>query len=344
MAGPTRTGDPGIEIARGHIAGVSQYSKFGRNTIIASGVTADLWDGGHTVASGGDSLLWIPPTAARIHDLASSDAADAGTVLSSGTATSGSVITLVDTGADFVADSVGIGDIVLDDTQGIYGHVTAVTDLNTLTVVWFTKGGYQTDFSIAANDAYRIVTPASTGVAVVHINRGLSGAYGLQSEFVVLNGTSNVATALAYVNITRMRARLAGAAGDDGVSAGDIKATAQTDGTVTARILAGNNATFMAIDQIPDGKMAFLRSWGVTLLKATGASANADIVPMIKRWSEPWQSMTSASVLSTGTSHHHISAEYPQGMPPRTIIKLQAISGTNGLDLSGHFTLILVDI
>lgn len=56
-----------IEAAAGRIGGCSSVNKFGRNPDIDSGTDEDIWDGG------GD---WVPPTVARTHDLASTDADD----------------------------------------------------------------------------------------------------------------------------------------------------------------------------------------------------------------------------------------------------------------------------
>nr|AKH47338.1 hypothetical protein SWZG_00150 [uncultured marine virus] len=64
------------KVALGLLNGVSGVNKFGRNIEVDAGVTADLWDGGHTLASGGVSLIWVPPTQARIHAIVSSDAGD----------------------------------------------------------------------------------------------------------------------------------------------------------------------------------------------------------------------------------------------------------------------------
>lgn len=65
-----------LDITQGKVAGLSTYNKYGRNIEIDSGVTADIWDGGHTLASGGVSLNWVAPTQARIHDIVSSSAND----------------------------------------------------------------------------------------------------------------------------------------------------------------------------------------------------------------------------------------------------------------------------
>ena len=65
-----------LEVASDKVPGMSSENKFSRNIEVDSGVTADVWDGGHTVASGGTSLIWLAPTAARIHTIASTSASD----------------------------------------------------------------------------------------------------------------------------------------------------------------------------------------------------------------------------------------------------------------------------
>lgn len=78
MAGGTglRVQDFLLEVVKGNVAGHYGVSKFGRNIEIDAAVIADLWDGGHTLASGGVSLKWVAPTAARIHTIVSSDVGD----------------------------------------------------------------------------------------------------------------------------------------------------------------------------------------------------------------------------------------------------------------------------
>jgi hypothetical protein len=65
-----------VRAALGHYPNIKGVNKFGRNIEIDSSVTADIWDGGYTVASGGVSLIWVAPTAARTHTIASTDAND----------------------------------------------------------------------------------------------------------------------------------------------------------------------------------------------------------------------------------------------------------------------------
>lgn len=65
-----------LEVSKGNVPNHSSVNKFGRNIEIDSGVAADVWDGGYTVASGGTSLIWVAPTQARTHTIASTDAND----------------------------------------------------------------------------------------------------------------------------------------------------------------------------------------------------------------------------------------------------------------------------
>lgn len=67
-----------LEIAKDNVEGHFSINKFGRNIEIDSGITADVWDGGHKLASGGTSLMWVAPTAAAKHNIVSDDPGDIG--------------------------------------------------------------------------------------------------------------------------------------------------------------------------------------------------------------------------------------------------------------------------
>jgi hypothetical protein len=57
----------GFEISKGEVAGHTTMLKFGRNIDIDAAAAEDVWSAGGT---------WVPPTAARTHDIASTDADD----------------------------------------------------------------------------------------------------------------------------------------------------------------------------------------------------------------------------------------------------------------------------
>lgn len=252
--------DYALEVARGNIPGVAALHKFGTNTEIDSGVTADIWDGGYTVASSGDSLIWVPPTTARIHQIVSSSVNDDG-------------------------------------------------------------------------------APMGTGAHIVEIF-GLDASFALQDEKVTLNGTTNVATAKAYTMIHRVVVRQAGS-GE--TNAGDIKATADTDNTVTARIRAGKGQTQMAIYQVPADKTAYLTEWNGHLESAGGAAAVCDLYLYVKPFGEVYQIQDNAGLAETGNTDFEETFNPYRACPPKALMKVQATSGTNNNEISASFDLYLVD-
>jgi hypothetical protein len=74
-----------LEVSRGNIPGAGFINKFGRNLEIDSGTTADVWDGGKV--TGGNSLVWVAPTQARIHALVSTSTDDDGSPVGLGART-----------------------------------------------------------------------------------------------------------------------------------------------------------------------------------------------------------------------------------------------------------------
>lgn len=62
-----------LNIARKIFPGISHINKFGRGTDFDAGVETDVWDRSNAVDG---QKVWTAPTAARIHDIVSSDAGD----------------------------------------------------------------------------------------------------------------------------------------------------------------------------------------------------------------------------------------------------------------------------
>lgn len=322
-----------LEVAKGGVPGHSHINKFGRNSDIDTDTDPeDVWDGGS---------LWVPPTAARIHDITSTSASDAGTVVSSGTASKGgSSTSLVDLTADFVTDGVAVGDTVLNDTTMEHATVSAVA-ATTLTCTPSRHSG------VLGNDgdSYRVVTPASSGAAVTHI-RGLDENMAQQEEFVVNNGTTGVGTAGTYWRIFRMHTDAA--ASRNNTNVGIIKATARGDGTVTAQINAGNGQTLMAIYTIPRGKTGYMTQWHVSLNRTGGGTAYADVSLL----EVPFASLNGAGTRLAdfiGASATGTSAPPIRFIPPRPflaetdiIVRVAGVSASN-CDISASFDLILVD-
>lgn len=255
--------DFGLEVAKGKVTGHTSCNIFGRNIEIDSGATADIWDGGHV--TGGVSLIWVAPTAARIHDIASSSASDDG-------------------------DPAGVG----ARTIRVYG----LTDWDTAEV----------------------------------------------TEDVTLNGTTNVPTANAYVIIHRMEVLTKGATSPN---VGIITATAQSDGTITAQIRVGQGQTQSTIFGIPSTQTAYIGRLYGNVNKAGGAAGLMDM--QLRFNPEPDSELTNFHVEHTfglqtvGTSALTINYYVPKIFAGPGIHKIQGVSGTNDMDVSAGYDLILVD-
>ena len=333
----TETGkDFMLEVARNNKTGISYINKFGRNPDIDTGTDPeDIWDVGG---------LWVPPTTARLHNIASSSANDTGSTVSSGTATGGGSTTIVDSGADFVSDGVAVGDTIINDTNKDHGTVTAVaTTTLTLETTVHTGDPGASNSGFASGDAYRVVNPTSTGASILHIY-GLDANMEEQEEFVVLNGTNNVATANTYYRINRMH--IDGAASRTVTNVGDISATAQTDATITAQINAGNGQTGTTVYTVPKGKTAFITNVYANLVrgKSAVASMTLRITPIANIDGAGSRAIHYFGLDSAGGSNFQQHFVPYKKILANTDIWLRVDEVTaNDMDISGGFDLILVD-
>jgi len=252
----------------GKIEGVGTVNKFGRNTEIDSGVIADIWDGGKTVGAlpAGTSLIWLAPTAAAVHNIASTSSSDDG-------------------------DPVGVG-------------------LRTVKV-----------FGLPDWDTPEV------------------------SETVIMNGTGNVATVNSYVIIHRMRALTYGASGPN-VGTVTATATAPSATTVTARIEAGKGQTQMAVYGIPSTQTLLVGCFYASANKAAGAGALVDVGVLYNHdpATQPAVFLVKHPIgLSTaGTSSGEHEYCFPKRFDGPGILKIQAVSGTNNMDLTAGFDMALV--
>ncbi len=257
-----------LEAARGNIPGVVTVNKFGRNIEIDGGVTADIWDGGHTLASGGSvSLIWVAPTAANKHNIASSSASDDG-------------------------DPGGVG-------------------ARTIRV-----------FGLPDWDSPEV------------------------SEDVTMNGQSNVAMTTDMVIIHRMFVLTKGATSSN-VGIITATATAPSATTVTAQIRVGQGQTQMVVYGVPSTQTLFIARLYANVNKAPGAAALVDVALLYNP--EADVELTNFLVRHTfglqtvGTSALTINYGTPKTLPGPAIVKLQALSGTNDVDISGGFDGFVID-
>lgn len=250
-----------LAISQGHVPEVTCVNKFGRNIEIDSGVAADVWDGGHTVASGGVSLTWVAPTASRVHQIVSTATSDAS------------------------------GDVGAKTIQ-VYG----LTDWDTPEI----------------------------------------------SEVITMNGTTNVPTTNSYVIIHRIKVLTKGTSGPN---VGTITATADTDGTITAQVRAGQGQTQMAIYGIPSTRSAYMIQYYFSVNKSGGTAGGVDISLLVNP--EPDVEETTfvhkhtLGVMTTGNSHTDHAFKPPFRVPGPAIIKIHGHSGANNLDVSAGFDLVI---
>jgi len=268
--------------------------------------------------------------------VASSLAADAGTVIASGTATGGSVTSLVDITAPF--GSVNVNDAVLNDTNVEIGFVTAVTSTSELALV---RSMRDPDSGVPGKpnkigDAYRIVRDSSTGTSIFHI-QGLNAFFLDQSEFVVTNGLVLVATAKSYIR--QHRARVFSSAAVNAL--GTITSTAVTDGTVSLQVINGNNQTLMAVYTIPSNRTGMLVRWWGSMSKKQSASSVVNL--RAGQLDKIGYIVQNRSVKSNGSSAFDHRFDVPILFPGGSDMWIEADSDTNDIGIAGGFDIVLIE-
>jgi len=320
-----------LDVSRGNIPGYSFIHKFGENPDIdtVSGFE-DIWDVGGT---------YVPPTVQRIHDIVSESTSDAGNVVSSGTATTKTTAaSIIDSAATFVSDGVAVGDEIVNDSNvqiGTVVFVTSETELNLAGLMRNPIIGSIGD-GFAVGDAYRVVETTSTGASIAFIE-GLNTARSELREFIVLNGTTNVPTVGSYRRMDR--ARLFG--GDNSSAVGAITATAQTDGTISLKVLIGNNQTMMAIYTVPLAQDAFLTKWWGTVSKKNTTASNVILRGGVLDGFR--YALQTRAITTTGSSSFDYIPEPYIVIPGGADIWVEADSSANDTGISSGFDLILID-
>jgi len=259
--------DQKVAIPHGMMDGMKGVNKFGRNPDVDG--KADVWDGGG---------IYVPPIAAQLHNIVSSSSEDAGTVLSSGTFTEASSDRVIDSAATFITDGVAVHDIVLNDDSQDHSLVEEIVSETELRVHLMHH-----DTTNKVGENYRVVTPSGTGAAVAHIKKGLDTNMVEQTEFIVLNGTTNVLTVGAYLRINRLHIH---GVGSNKTNVGIITAKDANTALVTAMISAGMGQTLMAFFTIPKGKHGYVTNLYATLNKSGGSNMLADFAIYERLWAD----------------------------------------------------------
>ncbi len=308
----------------GFIEGVSVMEKFGENPAVGTSFET-ITDIGGTYAA---------PTEERIHNVASDDVADVGSIVESGIITGGSNTVLNDSLGLFVTN-VTVGDYVINDTDLSIGIITSIDSNSQVTVNKMaspTNGMPLGENNVG--DSYRIVHAAGTGASIFFV-MGLDGSFNQTNEFVVLNGTTDVPTVNKYFRQFRAKLYNAGS-GLSGV--GNITSTAVTDGTVTCTITIGNNQTLMTVYTIPNGKVGLLHNWNVSLSKKTAAS----VVARLRLGNIAGMKYTKRTVALNSTGTSYFNADILIALPGGSDILIEANASAE-TGVSAGFNVLLFD-
>lgn len=307
------------DIAECNIEGHTALRKFGHNSSVGA-TPEEIWDGSavYSYLSAAEKLQVF------------GGATDTGDTLSSGTATGGSTTTLEDTEATFQSDGAAAGDIVLNDTGDVHGIVLTVDSESLITVLLPFRDGLCTVAAtpFVAGDSYRVVNANAVGAAVVQIN-GLDASYNYQTEYIVLNGATDVTTIGDYIRIFRAKIVLAGSAGGN-VAAIDIENNASA--VLLARITATLNQTLMALFTVPSGNTAFITS----LFAGTSTNKVTEVDLLVRPLGEVFQ-VKKRLTINQGTTV--IKYDFPLSVAQKSDIVIKAAAAGGGGEISAGFDL-----
>lgn len=273
--------DFSLEVARGNIEGYTLYNKFGSNTDVDTGSTPeDIW-GGAGVYTGFDATSG---EAVGVRSTGGGSGNDAGTLVSSGTATGGSTTTLEDTGATFVTDGVAVGDIILNDTENFHGIVSAVTSETVLTVNFFDNGEPEVLEEFESGDSYRVATASGTGAAVVKLTRLLESDYAeYKSEYIIMNGSTEVDTVgTDYIRCSRALVVLAGTGGTVDGNNGIEGRQTTTTANIFFNIASDTDQTLVACDTVPAGHTLYVTGISCKMARVNGSPGSAEVSFLVR--------------------------------------------------------------
>jgi hypothetical protein len=335
-----------LEVAKGKVYGHSQMNKYGHNESVNGG-PEDVWGGG------GLYTFWDTNVNKTV-EAVSTDVDDVGVLVSSGTATGGSLTTLIDTGANFTGDGVAVGDIVINDTNGEFGTVNEVTSATTLTHTAMTSGStaqtalpQKRNFPNESGDTYRVASSADTGAGVISVE-GLSdssGIWTITTETVILNGQTDVAMLNQYVRLYRSSVLHAGSSA---ANEGDI--TVEIDATVIAGtfIAAMDGQTQQAVYTVPSGKSGYFVKGYVGLgSRANPTTSGASVFTWRARVNNGSTGVFAikgqVEVMTTASQFWIYEYGVPVGIPEKTDILIRCDSTTADMGVIAAFDIVLVD-
>ena len=315
------------DIAEGNVADHTRFSKIGFAPSMTANVNTDVWSYSAT------QPVYLFPTSAMGMEVLSSNAADTGTSIFSGTSSGGSTTTIIDATKDFTAGTpVAIGDCIILDKSGTvpeYGFVTAVTSTTTLTIAGGFSGG-----GTGSIRAYIIIDQSATaGGHAVEINY-LDGTYAEKREIVILAGTGVVPT--VKLDLFRINSLRIIDAGSDKVPTGNLVLRNLADTPVYSYITAGFNRARNAMYTVPAGKVLYITDFNGGF--ATTGNANKEYARITTRANiDPTTAFMTDSMFYPFTDSVcqntmiNTQLSIPTVLPAKTDIKLSVIASASGV-------------
>ena len=238
-----------------------------------------------------------------------------------------------------------------DCDSGVLTDIWDGADGTTSTDVWAPPNAARIHTIVSASDADSDTggsNPQSTGARTMRVWYLADWDTAEATEDIILDGTAGVAMTNAAVMIHRMRCLTWGSGG---VNAGIIKATAATDSTVTAAILAGSNQTQMVIYGVPSTQKLRVSQFCVEILKTAGGSVKASgevlVMPAPATNAATNTAWINKENFSVNEAVGPWKRPYPESAPKKfdgpCILKIQVNADTNNSVCTASFDGTLVD-
>ena len=298
---------------------------------------------------------YAPPTAARVHAIVSSsvedgDDANAATgTITYGTPSNGDVVEV--DGTTFTKAAAGSATEFSTIAQltaliNALPNVNATDNGTVITVTAATAGAAGNSITMSETGGLTVSDATlsggddanTTGVLSVRIT-GVDATYAEVIEDVTLGGTVSVNTTNSFLRINSM---VALTVGSNGSAVGDITATAATDGTVSAKIAAGENESRNAFYTVPLNKTGFVFSMFGQMYDAA-STIIATVEMLMREYGKGWVSRGVCSVNGGEENGSKFSA--PIAVPAKADIKLRATTSSHNVDLvAGMQMMVIADL
>ena len=180
-------------------------------------------------------------------------------------------------------------------------------------------------------------TSAGTGARTVVVS-GLDEDFNEVTDFIVLNGISNVLTTNSYIEVHRI---VVYQAGSSEINVGKITATASGTSTVLATVEAGVSITQQTHYTVPAGYTAFKVAETVSSYRADGnGTRQAEITYMLKAAGDTAWIRESVKGVNSATAAK--SWDVPLIVPEKTRMKYQAVAAANDTSVSVQYDMVLI--